>query len=177
MVANSSVQSSRRRSLLRRPQILSASVVVSNPLDVLSIPLPLMTHLLSLLSPQARLTLLTPPLLSSIPWACKRTAASAVGDVHLDALSLLIPTPRRLRCRYWDLGLIFLLRRLHHCCQFIRTIIATPQPPPLSPHPFRLVCRLWSLRRVVYSSYSADSSVVVVNSAVQSVQDYLPLGC
>ena len=45
--------------------------------------------LLSSLNPQACLTLPMPPL--SIPWARKRTDTSAVGDIHSDALYLLLP--------------------------------------------------------------------------------------
>ena len=39
------------------------------------------------------LNLPTPPVLPSIHWACKHTVASAIGDIHSDAMSLLIPHP------------------------------------------------------------------------------------
>ena len=43
------------------------------------------------MSPRSCLTLPTSLLPSSIPWVCKHTGASAVGDVHSDALYLLLP--------------------------------------------------------------------------------------
>ena len=78
------------RSRCRAP---AASVVFSDPSDALSIPCPPPTPPLSLLSPRARLPPLTLPLLSSIPWAHKHTAASAFRDVFSGASSLLIPPP------------------------------------------------------------------------------------
>ena len=71
----------------------AASVLVSNPSDALSIPRPPTTLLLLSLSPWDHLTPPTTPLLSSILWACKHTAASVVGYLYSDALSLLLPLP------------------------------------------------------------------------------------
>ena len=58
------------------------------------IPCPPLTPPLSSLSPRARLSPLTPTVLSSIPWDCKHTAASAGIDVHLGMLSLLLTPPK-----------------------------------------------------------------------------------
>ena len=84
---------------------------------------------------------------------------------------------RRLRHHGRVLGIIFLCRRLRRCCQFLRPVIATLQPPSLSPFPCQLRHCLQSLGRIVYSSSSANSSVVVVDYACQSLKDYLPLVC
>ena len=73
--------------------------------------------------------------------------------------------------------LLFLCRCLCHFRQFLRPVIATPQPLSSSPNPCRLCCCLWSFGHAIYSSFYADASIVVVDSAGQSVQDYLPLGC
>ena len=71
----------------------AAFVVVSDPLDASCIPCPLPKSPSSSLIPRAHLTLPTSPSLLSIPWARKHTVASAVGDVHYDALLLLLPQP------------------------------------------------------------------------------------
>ena len=74
-------------------QAPAASAVVSDPLDESSIPRTLMTPPLLLLSRRDRLPLSTPPSSSSIPWARKHTAASAVGDVLSGVSFLLLPLP------------------------------------------------------------------------------------
>ena len=83
--------------------VSAASAVVSNPLDASHITRPLPTTLSSLLIPRAHLTLPTPPLSLSIPWACTHTATSAVRYVHSDALYLILPqlTPPLLSPRTW----------------------------------------------------------------------------
>ena len=93
MVANSSGLLSQCRSFRHRPLILAAYVVVDDPLDSSSIPLPLPTPPPLSLILRARLTLLMTPSSLSIPWSRKHTGASAVGDVCLDVLSLLLPHP------------------------------------------------------------------------------------
>ena len=97
-------------------QTLTASVVVSDTLDTSFNPCPLATPPSSSPSLQARINLLTPPLLLSIPWYRKHTAASSIRDVHLDALSLLLPplTPQLLS-------------------SIPRTHLPLPTPPSLSP--------------------------------------------
>ena len=110
---------------------------------------------------------MTTEALSSILWERKHTAASAVFCFLL----------HRLRRRCWILGLIFLCRQLRCCCQFRRPVIATPHPSSSSLNPFHLRRHFLSLWRVVYSSSPDDTSVIVVDSAVQSVKDYLPCGC
>ena len=84
---------------LRRPT--AASVVVSDTLCASSIPRLPPTLPLSVLIPQDRFTLLTLPSLLSILLSRKHTATFAAGDVHLDALSLLLPlsTPPLLSSR------------------------------------------------------------------------------
>ena len=77
---------------------------------------------------------------------------------------------RRLCCRRRDLGFILLYRPFHPCRQLIRPIIATPQPPLLSPN-------LQSLGHIIYSLSSAKASFVVVDFAGQWVKDYLTFGC
>ena len=79
--------------LLSIPRSLRRCLWPSNPSQASSITRPLMMTPSSLLSPQARLTPPTPPLLSSIHLACKHTGSYAIGDVHSDALSLLLPQP------------------------------------------------------------------------------------
>ena len=97
---------------------LANSVVFYNPSDASSIPRPLPTPTSLSLIPWARLTLPMPWSLLSIPQARKHTAASVVGDVHLDALSFMLPlkTP-----------LLSSLRRRAH--------LPLPKPPLLSPIP------------------------------------------
>ena len=70
-----------------------ASVVVVDSLGPLLRPRHLRCCLQSLgrVIYSSRLPLPTPSLSSSITWDCKHTAASAVGDVHSDALYLLLP--------------------------------------------------------------------------------------
>ena len=68
----------------------AASVVVSDPMEASHITRPLPMPPSSLLIPRSRLTLPMLPSPSSIPLACKHTGASSVGDVHSDALYLLI---------------------------------------------------------------------------------------
>ena len=82
----------------------AASVVVSDPLDAPYIPRPLLTPPLSPLSTRARLTLPTPPSSSSTPWSRKCTGASTSGDVHSDALYLLLPkfNPPFLLSKHWS---------------------------------------------------------------------------
>ena len=74
----------------------AAFVVVSDPLDALSITCPSLKHPSLLLIPLGRLLPPTPPLALSIPWARKRAAASAVGDVLSGVSSLLLPPPTTL---------------------------------------------------------------------------------
>ena len=71
---------------------------------------------LILLSPRARFTLLTPPLLSSISRARRHTGTSDIRDVHSDAFNLLLPQPTPL--------LLLSTTRAH---------IPLPMPPPWSP--------------------------------------------
>ena len=142
----------------------AASVIVSDTSYASSIPRPLPTPPSLSLSPQDRLTLPTPLLSSSIPWYRKHTGASAIEDVQSEALSLLLPQPTppfsSSRHRYH-----LLCRSLCRGSQSIRPVIVTPQPPPSSPNPCCVRHRLQSLGRVVYSSSSANASVVVAESA------------
>ena len=71
---------------------------------------------LSSLIPQTCLTLPTPLSLLSTHWARKHTAASAVGEIHSDALSLLITLPMP--------PLLLLIPRAH---------LPLPTPPSLLP--------------------------------------------
>ena len=75
----------------------------------------------------------------------------------------------RLHCCSQFIRIIFLCRRLCICCQLLMPVIAMLQLPSFSPNPRRLRCCLWSLINIVYSFSSANASVFVVNSAVQSV--------
>ena len=81
----------------------AASVVVSDSSDVSCIPCLMPMYMLSLLSPLDRLNLPTPPPLSSIPSARKKTGACAVRDIHLYALYFMLPklTPPLLSLRPW----------------------------------------------------------------------------
>ena len=75
----------------------------------------------------------------------------------------------RLHCRRWDLGLIFLFRRLHRGRLFLRPVITTQKPPSSSPN-------IWFLGHILYSLSSVNASAGVVEYVVQAVKDYPPLG-
>ena len=75
-----------------------------------------------------------------------------------------------LRCRFQNLRLIFLFRRLHRGRQFLRIVIAAHQPLLSSPN-------LQSLGNIVYSLSFVNASVVVVDSVGHLLKYYLPLGC
>ena len=90
------------------------------------------------------------------------------------------PSPQAPIClptQNWTLNILTLLRGgvlengLCRGCQFLRPVIATPQPPLLS-------LNLRSLRKIVYSLSASNASVVFFNdSAGHLVKDYLSLGC
>ena len=69
----------------------------------------------------------------------------------------------RLRCRSLDLGLIFLYWRIHHGRLLLRPVIAMQQPPLLSPN-------IRFLGHIFYSLFSANASVIVVDSVGQAVK-------
>ena len=89
------------------------------------------------------------------------TPLPSPSETFTQAHSLFCFLRRCIHCCRHNLGLIFLFRPLRRCCQLLRTIIATQNPPLSSPNPLRLHRRLRSFWRVVYSSFSADASVVV----------------
>ena len=96
------------------------------------------------------------------------TLPPPTSETFTQAHSLLYFLHLCLYCFHRVLVIIFIYRRLCCCCQLLRPVIAIPQPLLLSPNPLQLCCRLRSLGRVIYSSSSADASIVVVNSAGQS---------
>ena len=145
----------------------AASVVFSDPFYASSINRPLPTPMLSSLNLRARLTLTKPPSLLSIPWAHKNIGASAVRDIHLYALSLLLPHPMPMlsSLRTWDhltLPTPPLWSPIHQARyrDAVTSVVVLKSSLPL---PFFLSCG-----RVVYSSSSSDASVIVTESACLS---------
>ena len=108
-----------------------------------------------------------PPLSSSIPWAHKHTGASSVGDVHSDALYLLLP-------------------QLTHPLSLLRPqdYLPLPTPLPWSPIPKALHHSAAASIVVTESLISPTHCLFlvlrqylhqIVNSVDQAVKDYLTL--
>ena len=161
VVANSSVPSFQRRSIRRHPQILAASVVISDTSYALSINRPPPTPPAMSLSPRDRLPPLTPSSLLSITWARKNTAASADRDVHSGALSPLLipPTPLlsslnpRAQLNLPTPPLLLPITQFHHCNAAASVVVPESSTPPLfTPIPFTY-CLFLVLRQRLHCRY------------------------